>query len=74
LAWDGDQGRSLLLTATAWSIGRVIAAGMLVVAIGIPIGVLMGASTRVNAALSPLIDPFRSAPVVALLPIMVMWF
>lgn len=74
LAWDGDQGRSLLLTATAWSAGRVLAAGLLVIAIGIPIGVLMGASTRVNAALSPLIDPFRSAPVVALLPIMVMWF
>jgi ABC-type nitrate/sulfonate/bicarbonate transport system permease component len=74
LAWDGDLGRSLLLTATAWSVGRVLAAGLLVVAIGIPIGVLMGASTRINAALSPLIDPFRSAPVVALLPIMVMWF
>lgn len=74
LAWDGDNQRSLLLTATLWSVGRVLAAGVLVVAIGIPIGVLMGASTRVNAALSPLIDPFRSAPVVALLPIMVMWF
>lgn len=74
LAWDGDNQRSLLLNATLWSLGRVLAAGVLVVIIGIPIGVLMGASTRVNAALSPLIDPFRSAPVVALLPIMVMWF
>lgn len=74
LTWDGDNQRSLLLTATVWSVGRVLAAGALVVAIGIPIGVLMGASTRVNAALSPLIDPFRSAPIVALLPIMVMWF
>jgi ABC-type nitrate/sulfonate/bicarbonate transport system permease component len=33
----------------------------------------MGASPIVNAALSPLVDPFRSAPVVALLPILVMW-
>lgn len=74
LAWDGENGRSLLLNATLWSVGRVLAAGALVVAIGIPIGVLMGASPKVNAALSPLIDPFRSAPVVALLPIMVMWF
>lgn len=74
LAWDGENGRSLLLNATLWSVGRVLAAGALVVAIGIPIGVLMGASPRLNAALSPLIDPFRSAPVVALLPIMVMWF
>lgn len=74
LAWDGENGRSLLLNATLWSVGRVLAAGALVVAIGIPIGVLMGASPKLNAALSPLIDPFRSAPVVALLPIMVMWF
>lgn len=74
LAWDGENQRSLLLTATLWSVGRILAAGVLVVAIGIPVGLLMGASPRINAALSPLVDPFRSAPVVALLPIMVMWF
>ncbi|WP_137936018.1 ABC transporter permease [Chitinivorax sp. B] len=74
LVWDGERQTSLLLTATLWSVGRVLAAGVLVLMIGIPVGVLMGASPRVNATLSPLIDPFRSAPVVALLPIMVMWF
>jgi ABC-type nitrate/sulfonate/bicarbonate transport system permease component len=72
LAWDGSK--SMLLTATAWSVGRIVTAGLLVIAIGVPIGLMMGASPRVNAALSPLVDPFRSAPVVALLPIMVMWF
>lgn len=74
LAWDDTTGRSLLLNATMWSVGRVVAAAALVMAVGIPIGVLMGAAPRINACLSPLIDPFRSAPVVALLPIMVMWF
>ncbi|HEY0659966.1 MAG TPA: ABC transporter permease [Lysobacter sp.] len=74
LAWDAENGRSLLLNATLWSVGRILAAGVLVVAIGIPVGVMMGASPRINAMLSPLVDPFRSAPVVALLPIMVMWF
>ena len=73
LAWDGDQHRSLLLTAIVRSLTRVVYAGVLVIAIGVPIGVLMGAAPRVNAALSPLIDPFRSAPVVALSPILVMW-
>lgn len=68
------EGKSQLLTATLWSVGRVAVASLLVIVIGIPLGVLMGASPRVNAALSPLIDPFRSAPVAALLPIMVMWF
>ncbi|MEO5626820.1 MAG: ABC transporter permease subunit, partial [Dokdonella sp.] len=73
LAWDGEQHRSLLLTAAMWSLMRVLSAGVLVIAVGVPVGMLMGASPKINAALSPLIDPFRSAPVVALLPILVMW-
>ncbi len=71
LAWH--DGESMLAVATLWSVGRLFIAGLLVVAIGIPIGIAMGASPRINAALSPLVDPFRSAPVVALLPILVMW-
>ena len=71
LAWN--DGQSMLLTATLWSVGRLLVAGMLVISIGIPIGIVMGAAPQVNAALSPLVDPFRSAPVVALLPILVMW-
>ena len=73
LAWDGDRGESLLLTATYWSLRRVLFAGTFVVLVGVPIGVTMGASPYVNAALSPLVDPFRSAPIVAVLPILVMW-
>jgi ABC-type nitrate/sulfonate/bicarbonate transport system permease component len=72
LAWN--EGESKLLTATLWSAGRVAVAGLLVVLIGIPIGIMMGASPRINAMFSPMVDPFRSAPVVALLPILVMWF
>jgi ABC-type nitrate/sulfonate/bicarbonate transport system permease component len=74
LSWDSARQESMLLTATLWSVGRLLASGVLVVLIGLPIGVLMGASTQINAMLSPLVDPFRSAPIVALLPIMVMWF
>jgi ABC-type nitrate/sulfonate/bicarbonate transport system permease component len=68
------EGNSQLAVATMWSVGRVAAASLLVMVIGIPLGVLMGASPKLNAVFSPLIDPFRSAPVAALLPIMVMWF
>ncbi len=71
LSWH--EGKSLLLNATMSSVGRVLAAGFLVVLIGIPLGIMMGAAPRINAFLSPLIDPFRSAPIVALLPILVMW-
>ena len=74
LAWDAENQKSLLLTATLWSVGRILVAAVAVIIVGIPIGVLMGASPKINAFLSPLIDPFRSAPVVSLLPIMVMWF
>ncbi len=73
LAWDGTKGESLLLTATIWSVSRVLVAGMLVVVVGVPLGVLMGASPRINSALSPLVDPFRSAPIVAVQPVLVMW-
>jgi ABC-type nitrate/sulfonate/bicarbonate transport system permease component len=73
LAWDAERGESLLLTATLWSTSRVLAAGLLVVLIGVPVGILMGASPYLNGLLSPLVDPFRSAPVVALLPVLVMW-
>jgi len=72
LARGGEHG-SLLLSATLWSVRRVAIAGVLVVAVGVPIGALMGSSSYVNAALSPLVDPFRSAPIVAVLPILVMW-
>jgi len=67
------DGKSLLWPAIVASVGRVASAALLVVVIGIPIGVLMGAAPRLNALLSPLVDPFRSAPIVALLPILVMW-
>jgi ABC-type nitrate/sulfonate/bicarbonate transport system permease component len=71
LAWY--EGKSLLWPAIVASVGRVASAAVLVVIIGIPVGVLMGAAPRLNALLSPLVDPFRSAPIVALLPILVMW-
>ena len=69
LAADGT-----LLEAFLWSSSRVAVATCLVVLIGVPVGVLMGSSPYINAALSPLVDPFRSAPLVATLPLFVMWF
>ena len=71
LSWY--EGKSLLWPAIVSSVGRIAAASTLVIIIGIPLGILMGAAPRLNAIFSPLIDPFRSAPIVALLPILVMW-
>lgn len=72
LCWDGHQ--SILAHAAFWSISRIILAGILVFIVGVPTGILMGASPLVNAILSPLVDPFRSAPVASLLSVLVMWF
>lgn len=68
-----SDGQSLLGQAMLASSMRILMASVLVILIGVPIGVLMGAEPKMNAVLSPLIDPFRSAPVVALLPLFVMY-
>src|SRR5690348_1930359 len=57
LCWDSGTGSSALLTATVWSAGRIAVASFFVVLIGVPVGVMMGASPRLNALLSPLFDP-----------------
>lgn len=73
LLWNPSRGESLLITSTLWSVARVFIAAVFMVTLSVPFGVLLGASPKLNALFSPLIDPFRSAPVVALLPIFVMW-
>lgn len=74
LAWNPEKQESMLLNATIASISRVVFATVLVIIAGLPLGVLMGSFPKINAILSPLIDPFRSAPIAALLPIFMMWF
>jgi ABC-type nitrate/sulfonate/bicarbonate transport system permease component len=71
LSWY--EGKSLLWPAIVSSVSRIASASFLVMIIGIPLGIIMGAAPRLNGFISPLIDPFRSAPIVALLPILVMW-
>ncbi len=77
LAWQTDAegiSGSPLLSATLWSVRRVVLAVLLMVGVGVPLGVAMGASPRIDAALSPLIDPLRYAPITAFLPLFIMWF
>lgn len=65
---------SPLLVALGYSGARIFAAALLAIAVGFPVGILMGASPSLNAFLGPVIDPFRSAPIVATMPIMMVWF
>jgi ABC-type nitrate/sulfonate/bicarbonate transport system permease component len=73
LAWNAEHQTSPLAIAAAYSLWRILQATVAVCVIGIPTGVLMGASPRFNAFLSPLVDPLKSAPIVAVLPILMMW-
>jgi len=63
----------LLLDATIASTTRILLATGLVTIIGIPMGIIMGSSPKINAVIGPLLDPFRSAPIVSVLPILVIW-
>ncbi len=69
-----DDGKRNLGIAAAWSARRVGLALLLVLLVGLPVGILMGSSSKVNALLSPCLDPLRAAPVVALLPVVIIWF
>lgn len=73
LAWNSAHQTSPLALAAGWSLYRVMLATAAVCVTGIPIGVLMGASPRINAFFGPLVDPLKSAPIVAVLPILMIW-
>jgi ABC-type nitrate/sulfonate/bicarbonate transport system permease component len=67
------MSNGMLVDATLASMQRIALAALATVAIGVPLGVLMGAAPKINAVFSPIVDPFRSAPIVAFLPLFVMW-
>jgi ABC-type nitrate/sulfonate/bicarbonate transport system permease component len=56
------------------SIRRVLLAISLSAAVGIPIGVAMGAFGRVEAVLKWVVFPFRTAPITAFIPLFILFF
>jgi ABC-type nitrate/sulfonate/bicarbonate transport system permease component len=56
------------------SIRRVLLAISLSAAVGIPIGVLMGAFGRVESLLRWILFPFRTAPITAFIPLFMLFF
>lgn len=57
------------VSATEYSVGYVIAA-----LVGIPLGILLGMSRRVDNYTQPLMSALYSTPSVAFFPIMLVWF
>ncbi len=68
----GYQGK-LLHEHMAASLGRIFAGYLTACVIGIPLGLLMGLSTRVKAVFDPIVEFYRPLPPLALYTLLVMW-
>lgn len=72
--WSGSLDGTPLWEHLASSLMRVFGAFLLAAAIGIPVGLLMGASRIARGLLDPPIEFYRPLPPLAYLPLMVIWF
>lgn len=58
---------------TSVSVYRIMVGFLLASVMAIPIGILMGTSARVEAAIQPVVDFIRYMPVVAFVPLTILW-
>jgi ABC-type nitrate/sulfonate/bicarbonate transport system permease component len=56
------------------SLGRVLAGFFLATLLAIPLGILAGMNTMMFNSVDPIIELFRPIPVLALLPLAILWF
>jgi taurine transport system permease protein len=68
----GYQGK-LLHEHMAASLARILAGYLSACVIGIPLGLMMGLSTRVKAVFDPIVEFYRPLPPLALYTLLVMW-
>src|SRR4029453_5284029 len=66
---SGDLLRDLAISAVPFLYGFVAA-----VVVGVPLGVVMGWRTRVRYALDPIMTIFYASPLVALAPLVIVFF
>jgi NitT/TauT family transport system permease protein len=75
--WEGLVAlhqKNWLVPALLGSLSRVLKALALVVLIGVPLGVLMGAFAPVDAALRKLVNGAKSIPTTGIVGLIVLWF
>lgn len=72
--WTNGYSGSPIGVHIGWSVLRAMTGFVLGVALAIPVGLLMGYSRDVNAALQPIFGFFRPIPPIAFIPLMIMWF
>ncbi len=66
---DGSIYPDLLVSAQEFALGYGLA-----VIVGIPMGILMGWYTRLNALLDPFVNALYATPRIALMPLIIIWF
>lgn len=71
--WDMLTGGVLVPNVLA-SLERAAKGFLLAVAIGVPLGIICGWNARLNAAVEPIVELFRPIPVLAMLPLAILWF
>jgi NitT/TauT family transport system permease protein len=70
---------NMIVTGTLWAPLGVSAAGfgvglLLSIAVGLPLGVLLGRSRTLNAMFDPFITAFNATPRLVFLPLLMLWF
>jgi ABC-type nitrate/sulfonate/bicarbonate transport system permease component len=70
---------SMIVTGTLWAPLGVSAAGFTIgllaaIAVGIPLGVLLGRSRALDAMFDPFITAFNATPRLVFLPLLMLWF
>jgi NitT/TauT family transport system permease protein len=70
---------NMMVTGTLWAPLGVSAAGfgvglLLSIAVGLPLGVLLGRSRTLNAMFDPFITAFNATPRLVFLPLLMLWF
>jgi taurine transport system permease protein len=73
-AANGELDGATLLGHFVASMSRVFGAFALAIALGLPIGILMGTSRIARGIFDPPIEFYRPLPPLAYLPLMIVWF
>ncbi len=73
LAATEGVSNSTLVQHTLASLGRVLGAFFLALAVAVPLGILMGVNRVVRGLLDPIIEFYRPLPPLAYLPLIIIW-
>jgi taurine transport system permease protein len=72
--WTDGYRQIPLWEHIAVSIARGLAAFVVAIATGVPLGLAMGVAPKLDAALDPFVQFLRPLPKIALIPLVIVWF